>query len=236
MSAVKPCPLLPHHSPSLVQRGLQVTICPPQAPQRQYLESFVSEVFYRHYQAHIKAFYPYLLSITTPDHILRAVAGIRSAKNSVLFSEHYLNHSIEHYTNHTFSFTSTREQIVEVGNLAPANVGQMRWLITALTAFLYAANFKVVVFTGILPVFNAFQRMGLPLIDLEAATLDKLPVQLRKQWTPKYYQHHPKVYIGDITLGVKKLHQNIRQHNPTLIPIWELAWEQGNQFAQNTAL
>ncbi|MCU7835424.1 MAG: thermostable hemolysin [gamma proteobacterium symbiont of Taylorina sp.] len=212
--------------------GLHVGLCFPDNSERKQLESFVSKVFYKYYQAKIAEFYPLLLSVSTQHNHLKAVAGIRSADKRTLFSEHYLTKPLHNYLESHFSYAVSRHEIVEVGNLAPANVGQMRWLITALTAFLSASGFKVVVFTGVINVFNAFTRMGLPLIALEAASLEKLPVPLRDQWTKSYYQHQPKVYIGDISLGVDTLYENINKHNPTLKSLWDLSFEQGLNFAQ----
>lgn len=217
-------------------QGLNVKLSMPEDEGRKQLEAFVSDVFHKYYQAQIAEFYPCLLSVSTQINSLTAVAGIRSASEEKLFSEHYLSQPLMHYIKQEFPGVIGRRQIVEVGNLAPANLGQMRWLITALTAFLTAAKFKVVVFTGVRNVFNAFRRMGLKPVSLEAANLEKLPDSVREQWHESYYQHNPKVYLGDILSGADQLYDNICKHNPTLMPIWELSYQAGLDYVQTKEL
>lgn len=97
-------------------------------------EAFVQGVFYRAYRARLNAFYPLLISIANPDGGYAAVAGIRPAGGSALFSEHYLDEPVERLLG------TGRRWIVEIGNLAPSSAGQARWLISTLTAFLAAGR------------------------------------------------------------------------------------------------
>ncbi len=107
--------------------------------ERQAAEKFIRDIFLNTYSANIQHFYPFLLSIKRKNDQFAAIAGIRPACLENLFSENYLDKSIEEV------LQIPREKIIEIGNLAPADAGQARWLITTLSAFMNAAGFTHVV-------------------------------------------------------------------------------------------
>jgi len=177
---------------------LALTLMDPVHPQRGFAEAFVSAVFSKAYGARLEAFYPLLLGLTLDDGDYAAVAGIRPAGATALFSEHYLDQPVEHV------LSTQRAGIVEIGNLAPASAGQARWLICTLSAFLMGAGFSHVVFTSVPKLRNAFSRMGLPLIRLADARRECLPPEQQAVWG-SYYDSRPAVYAGDITAGTPAL-------------------------------
>jgi len=161
---------------------------------RHSAEEFVKDIFFKAYDARVTSFYPLLLSITRQDKSFVAVAGVRPAGVEELFLEHYLGRPIEQH------LSIPREKIVEIGNLAPADAGQARWLITTLSAFMISAGFTHVVFTAVPKLRNAFQRMGLPLTELVEATSDHLTEEERQHWG-NYYDESPVVFVGDLRVG-----------------------------------
>lgn len=163
-------------------------------PRRVRAEAFVQSVFMQAYGAQLQTFYPLLMNILFPGGEYAAVAGIRPAGSKALFSEHYLDESIE------CILGVERHKIVEIGNLAPASAGQARWLICTLTAFLSGAGFTHVVFTAVPKLKNAFRRMGLPLTKLADASAERLPPEQAASWG-SYYESQPAVYTGDIRIG-----------------------------------
>ena len=170
------------------------------------LEFFIQQVFKQAYEAQISSFYPELISITRADQSFAAVAGFRSASNT-LFAEHYLEQPIESLlAQHDPAIE--RRGIVEVGNLAPASAGQARWLIAALTSFLYSAGFTWVIFTAVPTLHNAFSRMGMPLTTLAKADRHCLSSNLKDNWG-HYYDANPMVYAGKIQTGYDTLNQLI---------------------------
>ena len=169
--------------------------------ERVYAEAFVQEVFYSAYRARLDSFYPLLLSISPKTSNLprnpadyAAVAGVRPAGGEQLFLESYLELPIEQLIG------VRRERIIEIGNLAPANSGQARWLITTLNAFMLGAGFTHVVFTAVPKLKNAFSRMGLPLTQLAEADGNSLPPEEKAKWG-NYYDAKPKVFVGDLRIG-----------------------------------
>jgi len=196
---------------------------------RASLESFIQQVFKQAYEAQINTFYPKLISITRPDQSFAAVAGFRSASNE-LFAEHYLEQSIESLlAQHDPAIA--RSTIVEVGNLAPASAGQARWLLAALTSFLYSAGFTWVVFTAVPTLRNAFSRLGMPLTTLAKADKHCLPTDIKDNWG-HYYAANPMVYAGNIQMGYNTLNQLISPKMPRLQKLWLQAQQEGISYAQ----
>lgn len=163
-------------------------------PRRARAEAFVQSVFRQAYGAQLQTFYPLLMSILFPGGDYAAVAGVRPAGSTALFSEHYLDEPVEQLLG------VERHKIVEIGNLAPASAGQARWLICTLTAFLGGAGFTHVVFTAVPKLKNAFTRMGLPLTRHADASAERLPNDQAVIWG-SYYKNRPAVYSGDIRIG-----------------------------------
>ncbi|MFC1601964.1 thermostable hemolysin [Pseudomonadota bacterium] len=193
------------------------------------LEFFIQQVFKQAYEAQINTFYPELISITRADQSFAAVAGFRSA-SSALFAEHYLEQPIESLLEQ-YDPAIERSGIVEVGNLAPASAGQARWLIAALTTFLYSAGFTWVVFTAVPALHNAFSRMGMPLTTLAKADRHCLTPNIQDDWG-HYYDANPMVYAGKIQTGYETLNQLISPKMPRLQALWLQAQRDGRNHAQ----
>ena len=207
------------------QVPLNLDILDDKHPERREAEIFVHHVFKRAFGARLNQFYPLLLRITLADGRFAAVAGIRPAGSQKLFSEYYLKHPVEQ------QLGIPRQQIVEVGNLAPASVGQARWLIGMLTVFLAAAKFSHVVFTGVPRLRNAFSRMGLPLVKLAGARPDALPEKDANIWG-SYYDQNPAVFSGEIQIGFDAFRQVITTR-PEMQAIFNKAHEAGLAFVHH---
>ncbi len=221
--AVLPEEALPHPCISNADAvPLELTLIDPAHPQRACTEAFVRSIFARAYGARLDIFYPVLLRITRPDGSYAAVAGVRRANEQALFSEHYLKQPADKI------LCTKRSGIVEVGNLAPASIGQARWLIGTLTAFLTGAGFSNVVFTAVPRLRNAFSRMGLPLTRLAEARSDCLPDDLAEDWG-SYYESDPAVYSSDLRLGFRAFTQLMAIH-PNLRDILQQAYKAGKAF------
>lgn len=190
---------------------------------RDMAETFVKDIFFKSYQAHITTFYPVLLSITRMNNRFAAVAGVRPAASEALFSEHYLDRPIEQI------LSTPREKIVEIGNLAPDGAGHARWLISTLNSFMVNAGFSHVVFTAVPRLRNAFKRLNLPLTCLADASQEHLPDYEKMNWG-HYYDAKPAVYVGDLMAGESFLSSTIST-NPFQLALSKQAALAGQQFA-----
>jgi hypothetical protein len=204
---------------------LALTLMDPTHDQRGFAEAFVSAVFRRAYGATLSAFYPLLLGLTRDSGEYSAVAGIRPAGSDALFSEHYLDQPVERL------LSTERAGIAEIGNLAPANAGQARWLICTLSAFLMGAGFTHVVFTSVPRLRNAFNRMGLPLTRLSDAHRERLPAEQQAEWG-SYYDCKPAVYAGDIVAGTPAL-LALMAADTDLLRLTLRAYDTGRAFASD---
>lgn len=193
---------------------------------RPFAEAFVQDVFFRAYRARISSFYPLLLSITRQTGCepleYAAVAGVRPAGAEPLFLEQYLERRVEDILG------VPREKIIEIGNLAPANAGQARWLITTLNAFMLGAGFSHVVFTAVPRLKNAFSRMGLPLTELANAHSHSLSEEEKANWG-SYYDAGPRVFAGDLKVGEAPL-MSVARQNPFLGDLCRRATRAGQAF------
>ena len=202
---------------------------------RPHLESFISQIFRKHYNVDINNFYPQLLAIESLNHDvndnnkIKAVAGVRCASEENLFSEYYLSDNLETELNTIYKKDISRQKIVEVGNLAPANIGQMRWLIASITAYLYSAGYEYLIFTAIPTIYNSFKRMDMPVTIMAQANQDCLPDEIKQHWGPEYYSYKPIVIAGDIVKGFEVMKKNIYTKNRKMIPLFEKACCLGQQ-------
>jgi Thermostable hemolysin len=200
--------------------------------QRKKLENFVQESFEKYYQVKLSEFYPLLLNLAStnnPDSI-NAVAGIRCAGEGKLFSEYYLSTRLEDSASRCFKNKLSRQQIVEVGNFAPAGIHYAPALLMAMIGFLYSAGYSCVVFTAVPWVCSIFKRLGLPPLQVSEANSSCLPLDVQQQWGDSYYQHHPKVYMGDLSLGFRTIQKRLTNQHHKFFSLWQHAISSGQNL------
>lgn len=208
--------------------------------QRTAAENFIRNVYQQHFRANISDFYPHLLTLEEnsqgphPKNFY-AIAGLRCADQQPLFAEHYLSQPIEvllSQSNRSFSSyikALERNSIMEIGNLAITERKPLRWLISALILYLYAADFQYAVFTAIPVIANSFKRLGLPICELAQANREQLPTHLQNQWGADYYALKPKVYSLQISPAHEQLSQNLHSLNPHIQAFFHKSYELGNR-------
>jgi hypothetical protein len=170
---------------------------------RQQLERYVQSCFADVWGANIDDFMPWLMGLRDRDGVLDGVLGLRPVESGPLFLEQYLDEPVEVALARLSGEAVSRDSMVEVGNLASNQSGGARWLITALTAFLHAADREWVVFTGGPVLRNAFTRLGLPLILLGEA--DPARLQDGEEKWGSYYSQRPMVMAGRVADGYRQL-------------------------------
>ncbi len=167
-------------------------------------ERFVQEIFYRLHNAQVTQFMPILMDLRNDAGKLLGVLGLREAVGAGLFLERYLDQPVEQALSIALNETVSRDDIVEVGNLAVASSGGGRWLITALTSFLYAMQRGWVVFTCGPTLRNSFRRLGIHLLDLGAADQARLSTAETLRWG-RYYEQSPRVMASQVSQAYQVL-------------------------------
>ena len=193
---------------------------------REPLEHFIHDIFELAYGARLTSFYPNLAAFSLGSH-LRGVVGYRDGMLKPLFSEQYLEQSIEQMMSEHLGQEVDRRLLVEVGNLALLGPGDARWVIAATTALLHAAGYRWVLFTAVKSLFNAFQRLGLKPIRI--ATPDPARLSDGGHSWGRYYQAGPMVCAGDIQAGWRKLSLHVSATQPKLHALLQEASGLGNQ-------
>ena len=207
-----------------LRESVTTRFCRAQDPERASLERFIHDVFKRAFDAELRSFYPNLLAFTTGSQT-RGAIGYRDGMVKPLFSEQYLDSPAESVIGVHLGQNVERRQLVEVGNLALAGRGEVRWVIAAMTVFLYAAGYRWVLFTAVKPLYNAFRRLGLKPIDIAKPDPQRL-AQGGNDWG-SYYQAAPVVCAGDIAAGYQKLVASVSQRQPLLNALLQEAFSHG---------
>jgi hypothetical protein len=166
-------------------------------------EAFISQRFAESFGCRIEAFMPRLFSVRDRNGAICGAFGLRSA-NRNLFLEQYLDTPIEKTIAARAGSIVERRSIVEVGHFSGTFPGAVRAMIGLLTERLHREGYEWVVFTGTTGLRNAFCRLGLCPIDIQAATLDRLPEETRAAWG-SYYDHAPRVLVGNVEEGYRAM-------------------------------
>ena len=165
--------------------------------ERERVEDFIKAIYKQSYNADITVDYPVLMSVRNEDNDILAAVGFRYAKDEPLFLERYTGKSIEKFLN------CNRSEIVEIGNLASAGQGASVFLFAALASYLNNKGIRYAAITGTDFLHRYFERTGLKPhkicdADISAAGSDS------QNWGT-YYDTQPRVLIGSVETGVKRL-------------------------------
>ncbi len=192
----------PKNEPSAT-RWIDVQLVDEGGAAHERLKAFVAETFRRHYGAEIRHFLPHFLHIRNGQQH-QSVVGYRGGHEGRFFLEHYLDSPVEQVLSARLGRPIRRDQIVEVGNLADSTPGMARLSILATTRCLHGMGYRWVVFTGVRRLYNAFHRLGLHPLELAEADPERLPADEADRWGD-YYRDQPKVYVGRIEDGYRRL-------------------------------
>lgn len=173
---------------------------------RAVVEKFISQRFVESFGSRVEVFMPRLFSLRNQDGDICGAFGLRSA-NRKLFLEQYLDTPIDKTIAARTGGLVKRRSIVEVGHFSGAFPGAVRAMIALLTERLHREGFEWVVFTGTTPLRNAFSHLGLSPIDIQAATVERLPEEERAAWG-SYYDHRPRVLVGNVQEGFRTMQRH----------------------------
>lgn len=168
--------------------------------QRKTIEQFVQRAFELKHRACIRSFMPTLYALQGQDDRICGVAGIRSAATEQLFLERYLQQPIECTLSQRVGEQVSREQVVEVGNLASLSCRAAFHLVALLPQLLIDRGHLWVTFTATDAVRGILNRFNAPVIELTEATEDKV-AELGDDWG-RYYECDPRVMAAWLPHGV----------------------------------
>lgn len=166
-------------------------------PERQRVEDFIKEIYKKSYGADITVDYPVLMSVRNADNDILAALGFRYADQHSLFLECYTQQPIENILN------CPRHEIVEIGNLASAGKGASAFLFAALASYLNNKGIRYAAITGTDFLHRHFERVGLNPRKICNADINAVH-QDQQNWG-SYYDTQPRVLVGSVKTGVKRL-------------------------------
>lgn len=180
--------------------GLQTVMSGPEAVDRAELEHFVRSVFRLVHGARIRHFMPMLMSLRNEQGQLHAVCGVRHAAGQRLFLETYLDQPVDLMLSAATGQTVTREQILEVGNLAVSQPVHIRHLLASVSLYLHGSHAEWAVFTATPALRNALLKLNMQLVHLGWADIQCIAAEERADWG-RYYDNTPQV------LAVRRMQQ-----------------------------
>ena len=172
-------------------------------PRRAGLERFIADAFQASYGARVTHFCDTLVGCRDAGGAWSAALGYSLAASGPVFLEQYLDAPLETDIGARLGRPVTRQEVVEVGNLAASCPGQARALIMHTTDLLYHMGLHLVAFTATASLLNSFGRLRLQPRFLAPADPARLP-QSGRDWG-SYYDTQPQVMFGDIRYGYEKL-------------------------------
>jgi hypothetical protein len=176
------------HQPGYVA----ISISGSEAPDRRELEEYVHTVFKQAHGADIKHYLPKLMGLRDGKGQLLAVCGLRHASEGNLFLEHYLDSPVECILQRKTGEQISRQDIVEIGNLAVADPVHVRSLLASVSLYLHGTDTRWAVFTGLATLKNSLLKLNMQVHVLHEADILRLPAEERADWG-SYYTERPHV-------------------------------------------
>lgn len=179
----------------------ELSLCPADDPRREEIEGFVRDVFVAKHGARVCSFMPTLLAMRNHVGAVCSVAGFRCAAGQGLFLERYLDFPIEEMITSAVREPVSREQIVEVGNLAGANCRSAMRLVLELPRILLDRGHRWMVFTATDTLRQLLASYHAPLLDLASASAARAQ-STGDEWG-RYYDTQPRVMAGYLPDGLR---------------------------------
>jgi hypothetical protein len=178
------------------------------SPERRRVERFLEREFHQAYDARITEHYPTLMSVQDDEGTILGALGFRYANETGLFLEQYLDTPIESVLTATCACSTTRNDVVEVGNLASHGSGASIFLFTALTAYLAQQGKHYIAVTATDFLHRYFTRLGVEPLLLGHA--DQARLQDGGLSWGSYYRTRPRILAGQIVPSYEKLQRHLR--------------------------
>ena len=176
----------------------KIEIVSVNSPARVEVEQFIVRAYRKHFNAQLSHFFPMILTIRKiKDNSLIATVGIRKALNDNLFSECYLDESIEQTIAKLESTLTTRGKIAELGNFVVKDRKDIKKVIPILGQFIKTLNVDWVIYTLTRPIKTYFYKLGIELSYIKQADISKVN-GAAKNWG-SYYKFKPAVYYSSVS-------------------------------------
>jgi hypothetical protein len=175
--------------------------CDRDHPRRGELEHYIHRAFSLKHSAHVCSFMPMLLGLQGRDESICGVTGYRHAAMEELFLERYLDQPVQRAIAAASGAPVSREEVVEVGNLASVRCRAAIHIVTLLPQYLLHRRYSWIVFTATQGVRNILNQLQAPMYELAPARADRV-AGLKEDWG-RYYDTDPRVMAGYLPNGLR---------------------------------
>jgi hypothetical protein len=151
---------------------------------------FIGTTYLEHYGARLDNLPANIVALVDARQRVLCAAGLRSASES-FFSEFYLDAPVEAVISARSGKRVARHEIAEVANLASRTPSISVHFMRELILYGDTLGFNWAFFTSTHRLEKVLRRIQLPLIDLGAASRDRVP---NPEVWGRYYDSDPKVF------------------------------------------
>lgn len=169
---------------------------------QEIVRDYVRHQFAYHHRADVAADYDTWRVVADAADLPMAVLGYRGGEEGRLFLESYFDESIEQVLGRHIGTPIGRDRIVELGCLAAAPSAALLKL-WAGSAEDLGDRYDYAVATLTLPLRRMFGRIGMPIVELTPARIERLGPK-PADWG-QYYALDPIVCAGPIGAGAQAL-------------------------------
>lgn len=168
---------------------------------RDGVEDMVRAVFQREYGASIAAFPDLMIAVIDRHGRPQCAAGLRNCRSG-FFSECYLDAPLERAIGQHAADLVFRGDILELGSLAALRPGGLMALLRGFADTGLNSGYRWGVFTATARLRALAARLSIPLLDLGAASADRVPNPA--DWG-SYYAQAPRVCAVEGVLAGSRL-------------------------------
>jgi len=173
-----------------------------ESAKRKDLEQYIHDKYQSAYDAELNHYMPCFLTMEG-DSCINSTLGVRTAKRGKLFVEQYSAKPIDEEIQEHCNTEVSRDEIVEIGNLAALKPGSSQLLLVILVAFLHRSGYKWATFSATEDVQKITNKLGFTTYKLCEAKSRCLNGDA-KDWG-NYYDSKPYLIAGDVEHTYKKL-------------------------------
>jgi len=179
----------------------QIKVVHNHEPDYLLLKLMVASNYQQHYSADVDVNPDQFIALCSAQGEWLACFGVNFSKNKRLFSENYLDGSIEDVLGPVIECSVKRAVIAECGSFASLTPGAGKVLLSSLSWVLWCEGIHYGLVTVTPVVRHLFRRLKMPFVEICAADIGRLSQSDLAQWG-SYYSTEPVTGVLDIRQGL----------------------------------
>ena len=182
---------------------LSVRLSGIHSAQREKVEAYISNQFYKNHQAVVSNFLPFLLSAETTKNITSAIGFRLADSEQALFLEQYMDAGADTVIGQLLNSHVARNKVAEIGNLTSSYPGSSQMLFVLIVSILHKLDIEWALFTATDQVQSMIAALSIECKEICEARVEQLSYSA-DCWG-SYYSNKPKVIAGNIAEAYQTL-------------------------------